>query len=271
MMTQEEKRERVQNLRPIDDVFFEGLADDKEVCQEILSTILEDDGLTVEDVIVQRSIRNIYGRSVRLDALCILGNGIRCNVEVQRSDSNNHLKRARYNASCITAKETEPGEHFENIPRVIVVYISEHDFLGYGKTIYHIDKVIRENDIVIDDGLQEIFVNIEVDDGTDIAGLMQCFLQKEVKDSRFPKLSARVDYLKNNQGGIMTMSDIMEEYMAEARAEALAEGRAEGRVSLLFDLVSRKALNIEEAAKEIPTSVESFMQMMQEAGYQMPQ
>ena len=38
-MTFEEKKERVEGFRPIDDVFFEVLADDKEVCQEILRTI----------------------------------------------------------------------------------------------------------------------------------------------------------------------------------------------------------------------------------------
>lgn len=42
-----EKKERVKKLRPIDDVFFEVLADDLEVCQEILRTILKDDRLIV--------------------------------------------------------------------------------------------------------------------------------------------------------------------------------------------------------------------------------
>ena len=41
-LTLEEKFEKVKDLRPIDDVFFEVLADDIEVCQEILCTILED-------------------------------------------------------------------------------------------------------------------------------------------------------------------------------------------------------------------------------------
>ena len=45
-----EKRERVKKLRPIDDVFFEVLADDLEVCQEILRTILKDDRLIVGKV-----------------------------------------------------------------------------------------------------------------------------------------------------------------------------------------------------------------------------
>lgn len=84
--------------------YIEVLASDPKICAEILRTILEDKELTVEDVIVQSSERNLYGRSVRLDALCTLGNGTKCNIEVQRSDNDNHLKRARFNASSITVK-----------------------------------------------------------------------------------------------------------------------------------------------------------------------
>lgn len=82
-------------------------ASDIPACQEILRTILEDEKLIVNDVIVQSSERNIYGRSVRLDALCMLGDGSLCNIEIQRSDSDNHLKRARFNAASITVKESE--------------------------------------------------------------------------------------------------------------------------------------------------------------------
>lgn len=89
-MTLEERIKKVQDLRPIDDAFFEVLADDKGVCQEMLRTIMEDDKLIVTDVIVQSSERNLYGRSVRLDALCTLGNGTKCNIEVQRSNNDNH-------------------------------------------------------------------------------------------------------------------------------------------------------------------------------------
>ena len=95
------------------------LADDPEVCQEILRTILEDDRLIVEDVIVQSSHRNVWGRSVRLDALCMLGDGSRCNIEVQRANSDNHLKRARYNAACIVTKNIDPGECFEKADEML--------------------------------------------------------------------------------------------------------------------------------------------------------
>ena len=48
----EDKVEKVKDLRPIDDVFFEVLADDIPFSQEMLRILLEDENLVVKDVIV---------------------------------------------------------------------------------------------------------------------------------------------------------------------------------------------------------------------------
>lgn len=212
MRTIREKLERVQDFRPIDDVFFEALAQNKEVCQEILRVIMEDKELIVESVITQCSEKNLYGRSVRLDALCTLRNGTKCNIEVQRADNDDHLKRVRFNASSITVKESNPGEHFRDILELYMVYISEFDFLKGGKTIYHVDKVLRKTGKVIDDGLHEIYVNTVIDDGSDISDLMACFMKKEVKNPKFPALSAEVSRLKETEGGAQSVCAVMERY-----------------------------------------------------------
>ena len=227
-LTAEEKLERVKDFRPIDDVFFEVLASKKEVCQEMLQTILEDPGLTVEDVIVQSSVRNLYGRSVRLDALCTLGDGSRVNIEVQRSDNDDHLKRARFNAASITVKESQAGDDYSKIPEVIVVYISEFDFLKEGKTIYHIDKVIRETGSVIDDGLHEVFVNTVVDDGSDIADLMSCFTKRMVDNPKFPIFSNEMKYLKESEGGAGSVCQVMQKYEEIAREQGMQQGMRQG-------------------------------------------
>lgn len=254
----EEKYARVQDLRPIDDIMFEALAVDKEVSQEILRTIMEDKDLVVEDVIVQSSERNLYGRSVRLDALCTLGDHTKCNIEVQRSNEDNHLKRARFNASTITVKESNVGDRFEDILELYIIYISEFDFLKGGLTIYHIDKTIRENGIVVDDGLHEIFVNTTVDDGTAIADLMNCFTKKEFKDEKFPKLCQKVKELKSTEGGANTMSAISETIFAEGKAEGLAEGR----LKQLIELVQSGLLTLEQAASVVDMSEEEFKKLM---------
>lgn len=116
-ITIEEKKRKVQDFRPIDDAFFEVLADDANFCQEMLRIILDDDELAVEDVIVQNSARNIYGRSVRLDALCTFANGKKCNVEVQRSDDDDHLRRVRFNASSIAVKDSQAGQKFPELTK----------------------------------------------------------------------------------------------------------------------------------------------------------
>ena len=60
-------RQRVAKLRPIDDCLFEKLAEDRGVCEEMLRVILEETDLKVLHVTPQNSVKNVYGRSVRLE------------------------------------------------------------------------------------------------------------------------------------------------------------------------------------------------------------
>lgn len=85
--------EKVKKLRPIDDIFFQKLIEDIGVCEEILRVILADENLQVLSVTPQCDQKNLWGRSVRLDALCRLGNGALCNIEVQNSSNDNHVTK----------------------------------------------------------------------------------------------------------------------------------------------------------------------------------
>lgn len=217
------KLEIIKKFKPINDIFFEVLADDAAFCQEILRVILEDDKLVVHDVKVQKDVRNLIGRSVRVDVLCTLGDGILCNIEVQRANNDNHFKRIRYNASCITASKTEIGSRFEHVPNVIIVYISEFDILKGGKTTYHIDKVVRETGKILDDGMKTVCVNTKVDDGSLIAELMQLFTQTEISEPKFPVFTKRMNYIKNSERGQEQMCELMEQYAKNRVEEAKKE------------------------------------------------
>lgn len=222
-MKEEDKMNRtldkVRRLRPIDDVLFEKIIEDKGVCEEILRVILEDEELQVLTVTSQSSVKNLYGRSVRLDAFCKLGNGTLCNIEVQKSDNDDHVKRVRYNASCITANNTEVGERFIHVPDVMMVYISMFDIFGKGKTIYHCRTIIEETNDTVENGLREIYVNTAIHDGSTIAELMECFMQEQVENKKFPLLSSKVWYFKNDEGGIGNMCKIVDDYAKELMAE----------------------------------------------------
>ncbi len=211
--------EFVQKLRPIDNAFFPVLGQDPGVMEEILRVILNDNTLTVEKVIAEYTLPNLPGRGVRLDSFCETGDGHRINVEVQKADDDDHIRRCRYNAAGMTWKEAEKGIRFRDLPDVCVVYITEHDFLHGGRTVYHVDKILRENGSIIDDGSSVIYVNTAVNDGSAISDLMRCFMQKTVNDPRFPRLSERVHQYKNTEKGAAEMCEELERYIDEITEE----------------------------------------------------
>ena len=254
-MTLEEKIEQVKNFRPIDDTFFEVMADDIGVCQEMLRIILEDEKLIVKDVIVQSSKRNLYGRSVRLDALCILGNGKKCNVEVQRSNKDHHLKRVRFNASVITVRDSQKDKKFEKTIDLIVVYISEFDIFKRGRVIYHVDSVIRETQEKVDDGLERVFVNTAVKDGTTISEYMGCFLQKEIDNAKFPKLTNRVHYLKHEEGGVQKMCEVMEQYSKKAVKKATKQANITAIKNMLEFKIPKESILKKYTESEYNTAI----------------
>lgn len=227
-------QEKIAKYRPIDDTFFEKIAEEPQVCEELLRVILQEPELRVLQVIPQKSIKKLQGRSVRLDALCECGDNHFCIIEVHRENDENPLKRIRYNASCITANVVSPGEKFEMIPEVNAVYISEFDVFQLKRTIYHIEPTITETNDVLDNGLHEIYVNTAIDDGSEISELMQCFLQTDVDNKKFPKLSQRVYYFKHDEEGIRTMCSISEEF----RQEGMQQAKQEAVLELLEDVGS---------------------------------
>ena len=66
----EDVQKIVDRLRPIDDIFFQKLAENKGFCEELLQVIMNDKGLKRIKSEPQKSLRNVAGRSVTLDVLC---------------------------------------------------------------------------------------------------------------------------------------------------------------------------------------------------------
>ena len=216
-------------LNPIDDLMFCKMAEHKEFCEEILRVILEDEGLTVEEAIPQWQGKNLSGRSVVLDAKCVTGDGRHINIEVQKADDDNHLKRARYNASILTTNIAKTGKKFEFISDVCIVFISKFDIFDSGLPLYHIDKVVRETGQVIEDGLTEIFVNTVNYDGSKPARLMKLFTENDAySNDEFPITSELKSRLKSSEGGSMAMNEILEKLISDEKRESEKRGRKEG-------------------------------------------
>ena len=236
-------------LNPIDDLMFCKMAEHKEFCEEILRVILEDDGLTVVEAIPQWHGKNLSGRSVVLDAKCVTGDGRQINIEVQKADDDNHLKRARYNAAVLTTNVSQTGKRFEFIPDVCIVFISKFDIFDSGLPLYHIDKVVRETGQVIEDGLTEIFVNTVNYDGSKPSRLMKLFTENDAySNDEFPVTSELKSRLKSSEGGSRAMNEILEKLISDEKRESEKRGREEG---IMLGKEEGIMLGKEEGAKMI--------------------
>ncbi len=226
--------EKTRLLNPIDDDFLKKMAEDSLFCQEVIRTILEDDSLIVLESHPQHTIKNLQGRSVILDILCKSRTDKVINVEIQKEDNTDHQKRVRYHASCITANITDTGSQFRDIPDLCIIYISKSDIFREAKTVYHIDRIIRETGTIVENGLQEIYVNASNKDGSNISKLMTIFTESNAYDDvLFPATSRRKRYFKEDKKGVEEMCAIMDEIREEGRLEGILENKLEIAEKLL--------------------------------------
>jgi len=202
-------------LNPVDDLMFRKMAEDKEFCQEILRVILEDNKLTVLESVPQWTGTNLQGRSVILDARCIRGNGTQVDIEVQKSDNDDHQRRVRYNSAILTTNITNPGIKFEKIPDVCVVFISKFDIFEGNLPLYHINRVVRETGKIVSNGFEEVYVNTKIKNDSEVSELMEVFASDNIYNSKFPKTSEMKHRYKETEGGLDVMCEIMERITSE--------------------------------------------------------
>ena len=171
----EDDLQRLRGFRLLDDDFMSKVFEDKKCAEFLLRIILNRDDLEVKKSNSQYSIKNLQGRSVRLDILAVDKKNRAYNIEIQRNDKGAGVKRARYNSAVIDANVTEPGEKYEKLNETYVIFITENDVLERGLPIYHIDRVIKETGEVFQDESHIIYVNSQMRNETALGKLMHDF------------------------------------------------------------------------------------------------
>ena len=197
-----ETYKKIEAFRLFDDTFMSKVFDGrKPETALLLQIILDDPGIKVISVHAQVEIKNLQGRSIRIDIKAKNSKGEVFAVEVQRQDSGAKPKRARYISSIIDVNVLDTGEDFEKLPETYIIFITEHDVLGGGKPIYHIDRTIKELKVPFGDSAHIIYVNGENKSKTKLGKLMHDFHCTDAKDMHYKLLADRVKYFKETQKG----------------------------------------------------------------------
>ena len=244
----EEDLRRLRGLRLLDDDFMQKVFEDKACTEFLLQIILNRTDLKVLRVNGQQDIKNLQGRSVRLDILAVDTDNKVYNIEIQRSDKGAAVKRARYNSSLIDSNVTEPGEQYENLCESYVIFITENDIMKAGLPIYHVDRMVKETGELFGDESHIIYVNSQIKDESQLGRLMHDFSCKNPNDMCFSVLANRVRYFKEDTKGVATMCRAFE--------EVREEGERRKAIEAAKRLLSGGKLSYEEIADAMGLSVE---------------
>ena len=225
-MPNEKYLETIKKFRLIDDTFFSACFDNNEEDVEyILRIILNKPDLKVLKVQTQKSVENMYGRSVRFDVFATDDSGKLYNIEVQRADAGAVPTRARYNSSMLDYHKLKKKAKYNELPVTFVIFITEHDVLKDGEQIYHVERVVHETNKPFGDGTHIIYVNGSYKDDSDSAlgNLIHDFFCENPAEMKHQQLAQRVSFMKDNKREVKKMCKLMEDLQNEAREEAKKE------------------------------------------------
>ncbi len=251
--------EALKKLRLIDDAFFSAFFDDNaEDVEYILRIILDKSDLKVLKVQTQKSVENIYGRSVRFDVFATDDKNKLYNIEVQRADAGAIPTRARYNSAMLDYHNVNKNEKFKEMPETFVIFITEHDVLEDGEQIYHVERMILETKKIFPDLEHIIYVNGSYKDesGSELGDLVHDFFCENPADMRHRQLAERVKFLKDNRSEVRKMCKIIEDLFAEELAESKKESEKKSKLEDIRNAMKSWGLTAEAAMNGLKISPE---------------
>ena len=188
--------EEARKFNLLSDTFMSVALKDREAAQEVIRIFTGIPDLKIVSLSTQVRLPRMVAHDAILDVVAEDSIGRVYNIEVQRADNLDHVRRVRYYCAMLDMAWLEKGGSYEELPDLYMIYLSEKDLWRGGRTLYTVEEELNKANIPYSDGIHIIYANAEVNDGTEIARTMQYFKESDPMDQSHGALSKRVHYLK---------------------------------------------------------------------------
>ena len=223
------KFKRLEDLTITDDFMFSQVMKDKEICKEVMETILGVKVGRIEFLTSQYEIEiTPESKSITLDVYLRDEKKI-INVELQNGHRLELPKRSRFYQATADLDNTQPGGLYSQMKDNYVIFICTFDPFLQGKAFYRFENFCLDCNppLPLRDGTCKIFLNTMAEDLTLLDPELKLFydyIRRGTADSSLTgKIANSINELKEN-------TDVRRKYMtyttriAEAKSEALEEG-----------------------------------------------
>lgn len=252
----EELIKQIQTMNLFDDIFTAVVFKDEGACLHLIRQLMENTTLNIISFRTQDDIPMLISKSPRLDITAEDDKGTIYEIEIQRLEEPAPARRVRYYSSVMDSELLRKGVDYNKLPEVYLFYISKEDIWRRGQTVYKLEQMLRfGNDVIpYDNGLHTVYVNAEIDDGSDIARLMQYLKTAKAGDASQGALSEHVNYLKSPEGGRAKMGEF-ERYFTE-------QGKVKERLIRVKALMENAKLGANEAMQLLSLTPEEQQEIL---------
>lgn len=242
------KTTKYQQINLSEFTLFLSVMRNREAYENVLSIILNEQDLVLEEVKVERVVLNAKGKkAIRLDAWARDSKDRRINTEMQNdTDSDDIQKRARFYQGLMDTPilKSGKGTKYRELPATIIIFITQEDVFGKDLALYtfreHCEEIPK---LKLQDGTTKLFLNMRSKNGRpELISLLQYMKETDirnpeilVKDKRIERLDEIVTEVKESEEWEEMHMSIYSQAMEEGLEQGLIRGRQETILELLED------------------------------------
>ena len=253
MKNETEKNSEAVNLS--DFALFLSVMRNREAYESVLSIILEEKDLTLEEVHVEHVVLNDYGKhGIRLDVWAKDSKNRRINTEMQNDTESDDIPRhARFYQSLIDTPILKSGSEtkYRDLPATIIIFITQEDMFGKDLAMYTFTEQCEEiAGLKLNDGTTKLFLNMKSKNGRpELISLLQYMKETNiqnpeilVKDERIEKLDTIVSEVKESieweEANVSIYKQGIERGLEQGMELGILRGKQEDILELLQELGS---------------------------------
>ena len=252
LAAKEKLLQQIQTMNLFDDVFTAVIFKDEGACRHLVRELMQNPTLRLIAVRTQDDIPQLISKSPRLDIVAEDAEGTLYEIEVQRLEEPAPARRVRFYTSVMDSELLRKGVDYDKLPEVYLFYISEKDIWCNGHTVYHVQQSLSfgEKQIPYENGLHTIYVNAEIDDGSNIAKLMKYLKTAKAGDTSQGGLSEYVNYIKSPEGGRQVMGEFERYFTEKGREQGMKQGMKQGRKEEKLENIKALMESLKVSAQE---------------------
>lgn len=240
-----------QELNLSDGFLFPAALEDPVTCRLVLECMIEE---PISDLSVKVEYTKLYNsefKCIRLDVFSKdTVTNVSYNLEMQNKNKYNLPLRSRYYQAQIDVANLEPGDEYQDLKPLYVIFICNFDPFGEELYRYTFSMQCEERDFPLNDGVKRIFFSTKGKNSEEVPSILLDFLGylNDSTDTYIEQNSS--DKVKEIHGRVKTLKknrDVEARYMhylyvdeVIAKMEDIAEeakGRAEEARNVVVEIV----------------------------------